>query len=219
MKRDHLVFLIAGVAFGFLAGFAVSEHFWNRDGDAEAAMTEAGPSGPATPRVGGSGGEGESGAPSVRAGMAMQRIGELQARIDENPKDGEAFEELGFIYSQVRMFEEAVGFYREAIEIGPETSDLWTHLGSCLQQLRDYDGAYEAYDRAQELDGSHWESVYNEVVLAGIFAGDHDRAQDSLDRLLAINPNPPDLAALREALARSRERDEAGGGGESAEGA
>ena len=203
LKKDHLAFLLGGLAFGFLFGFGLFRAIENRPGKA-AAAEETGavpsPMGPAAPTQTGAGSDGSGGGAPM-----MAEINALKERVTANPKDTAAWVRLANLYQDAGMYQPAVTFYERAVELEPADPNILTDLGICLQQLKQYDRALETLERAQKADPRHWQSLYNIVVVAGLGMGRFDRADAALARLTEINPAAPHLAELRDALRKARE--------------
>jgi len=197
VKKDHMAFLFGGLAFGFLLGFGLFRAIDTRPGRAEsqapAGEVPPSPMGPAAPTqtVGG-------GAPM------MAEINALKDRVVKDPKDLQAWARLANVYQDAGMFEPAVSFYLRAIELAPDDANLLTDTAICYQELRQFDKALALLERAQKADPSHWQSLYNIVVVAGIQMGHFDRADAALARLQQIRPDAPNLAQLRAALSKAR---------------
>ncbi len=196
MNKDHAAFLFGGLAFGFLLGFGLFRTIDTRPGRpaAEAASGEIpSPMGPAAPTQTAGGG-----APM------MTEINALKERVQNDPKDVQAWTRLANLYQDSGMFEPAVEFYRRAIDISPGDANLLTDLAICYQELKQLDKALEFLDRAQKADPANWQSLYNIVVVAGLGMGRLDRADAALVRLEQVRPDAPNLAQLRGALEKVR---------------
>jgi tetratricopeptide (TPR) repeat protein len=203
LKKDHLAFLLGGLAFGFLLGFALFRAIETRPGNAAAASGETeipAPMGPGAPTetMGG-------GAPSSGGGAPMMaEINALKERLQKDPKDVQAWSRLANIYQDAGMYKPALEFYTRAVEILPNNADLLTDMGICYQELKQYDAALGVLERAQKADPTHWQSLYNIVVVAGLEMRRFDQADAALARLQQIRPDAPNLDRLREALAKAR---------------
>ena len=202
MKRDQLAFLFGGLAFGFLLGFGLFRAIDTRPGlTAGPAVAEEIPSpkGPAAPMG--------SGTPPAQAGGGapmMAEINALKERVQSDPNDVQAWTRLANLYQDSGMFEPAIEFYRRAIDLQSGNPNLLTDIGICYQQLRQFDSALEWLEQAQKIDPSHWQSLYNIVVVAGLDLRRFDRADAAMARLQQIRPDAPNLAALQEALGKAR---------------
>ena len=199
-----MAFGIGGLLYGVLIGFGTFYIVEHRPG-AEVTAAEANPpapSGPMAPTQVGPATDG--GAPM------MQQIGALKRRINENPSDGTALIRLANLYHDAQMWQQAVGYYERALEVTPADPDLMTDMGVCYQGLEQYERALELFAGAHESDPTHWQSLYNIVVLAGFNLGRLDQAEAALARLEEVEPSAPGIDRLRETLEHVRARQSEG---------
>jgi tetratricopeptide (TPR) repeat protein len=201
VKRDNLAYLISGLFYGALIGFGAFYLYEHRPGSPPATSAPIAPS-PAGPPAPGqqAGGPGAAGAPM------MEEINALKHRLKDAPDDPQALIRLANLYHDVEMWPQAVEYYERAIEVVPGNPDLLTDLGVCYQNEQEFDRALEMFDRAQEADPSHWQSLYNIVIVAGLVQGELDRAEAALARLQEVNPSAPRLDWLRANLQHAREQ-------------
>lgn len=193
MKKDHLAFLLAGLAFGFLLGFGVfrvssNAPGQNRTGGADADA--AGPRGPMAPTQVGA-------AEPAGGGPMVAEINALKERLTREPNDLAALVRLANLHHDVGMWPQAVSYYERAVAIDGDDPDLLTDLGICYRGLQRFDDALATFDRAHAADAKHWQSLYNTVIVAAFDVGRFDRAEAALRELEAFDPAPPNLAELR----------------------
>jgi tetratricopeptide (TPR) repeat protein len=201
LKKEHLAFLFAGLAFGFLMGFGTFRAIEARPGRAvEAPSAEIpSPMGPAAATQTPAAAQGAGGGAPM-----MMEINALKERVTSNPKDVQAWSRLANIYQDAGMFDQAVAFYQRAVDLTPNDANLLTDMGICYQGMKQLDKALDLLERAQKADPDHWQSLYNIVVVAGLEMGRADRADAALARLQQIHPDAPNLEQLRQALAKTR---------------
>lgn len=194
MKREQWWYLLSGFAFGVLVGLAVAQGIHGR---AKAAGTGAIPS-PAGPPAMGAQAPAPSGAPM------MAEISKLKERIASNPQDIDALVRLGDLFYDIENWQDATVFYERAVAIRPGDPNVLTDLGFCYMSTGQFGRALELFDAASAADPTHWQSVYNAVVLSGVYMGNFDRAEQALDRLKSIKPDAPNLAELEQAIADAK---------------
>ena len=201
LKKDHMAFLFAGLAFGFLLGFGLFRVLATRPGAETVAAAEGdvpGPMGPAAPTQTGGGSGGGGGAPM------MAEINALKERVSKDPNDVAAWTRLANLFQDAGMFEPAIEIYLRAVKLAPNDANLLTDLGICYQETKQFDKALEHLERAQKADPANWQSLYNIVVVAGLEMRRFDRADAAMARLRQIRPDAPNLAQLQDALAKAR---------------
>lgn len=207
MKKDQLIFLFCGVAFGFLLGFGVfsairDEPDAHDHASHEAQSVPAQPAGPA--QMGGSPPAAGGGAPM------MAEIGRLRQVLEADPENLEANIRLANLYHDAAMFAQAIPHYEAAVKQRPDDPDLITDLGVCLQGSGNPERAIELFDQAHELAPQHWKSLFNKVVVAGMGLKDFETANAALVELEALRPNDPNVASLRHGLEQTMAAEAAG---------
>ncbi len=73
--------------------------------------------------------------------------------IELDPKNGQPFSNLGFIYYRMGKYDFAVLLYKKSIELldSPEDKSVsWNMLGDAFRRLGDYGNALEAYKKSSE---------------------------------------------------------------------
>lgn len=201
MKREHLAFLLGGLAFGFLFGFGVAHALATRPGSTpaqEAAGEIPSPAGPPAPSQIPSGAQaGGGGAPM------MAELQRLQQQVRDHPDDGAAWTRIANLYHDAEMFPQAVGFYEKAATLLPNDPNLLTDLGVCYRRVGEPQKALDVFTRAEKADPKHWQSLYNQVVVY-MDLNRHAEAVAALGRLEKVNPQAPRLAELKQAVEQGR---------------
>lgn len=215
MKREHLAFLLGGLAFGFLIGFGVFKVFATRPDAARARGEESipSPAGPAAPTEVVSGGAMGGAGPAPAGAQAggggggapmLAEINALKERVTKDPKDAGAWIRLGNLYQDASMYAQAVEFYKRATELRPADANVLTDAGICYQEMKQFDQSLAMFEAAQKADPAHWQSLYNIVIVAGLQMHQFDKAQAALDKLKQVHPDAPNLADLTAALGVAR---------------
>ncbi|HEX5042106.1 MAG TPA: tetratricopeptide repeat protein [Candidatus Polarisedimenticolaceae bacterium] len=203
MKREHVAFLLGGLAFGLLLGFGLAHALATRPGGVpvqEAAGEIPSPAGPPAPSqipMGGAPGGGG-------AAPMMAELQRLQQQVRDHPDDAAAWTRIANLYHDAGMFQQAVGFYEKAVTLLPNDPNVLTDLGVCYRGAGDSQKALEAFARAEKADPKHWQSLYNQVVVYGLDLKQPAEAEAALRKLEAVNPQAPGLAALKEAVAQGK---------------
>jgi cytochrome c-type biogenesis protein CcmH/NrfG len=209
VRKDQLVFLLGGLAFGFLFGFGVY-HTWY-------ATPDLGGHGPTATMPAPAQAPAPTGAPAQTQGMGQSggsapmvaEINQLKRMIQDDPNNVAAFVRLGNLHYDVQMWDQAAGYYEKAVELAPGNPDVMTDLGVCYRGMGQYEKALEMFASANGLKPDHHQSLFNVVIVAGFDLKQWDRADEALRALEAMNPKPPRTDELRNAL--EQERAAAGG--------
>lgn len=187
LTRENFSFLLAGLAFGVLLGFGFFHAISNRPVEraAEAAAALPVPAGPPAPtQVAGS-------APMVQEVAALRRV------LEADPRNLAALTRLANLHNDAGMWTEAIAYYERALEVKPGDPNLLTDLGVCYREIRQPEKALSVFEQAQRSDPSHWQSLYNTVVVETFDLKRRERALEALERLERLNPQAPNLPELR----------------------
>ena len=149
-----------------------------------------------------------SGDEPAQAEIGGDPLAVLEARLEEDPRDVSAWQELGFIRFERGDFAAAADAYREATRLDPDGAVLWSALGEALVMDSKRDPlppeALAAFRKAVELDPADPRARYFLAVKRDL-DGDHEGALGEwLDLLEDTPPGAPwesDLARTIEQVA------------------
>lgn len=194
LTRENFSFLLAGLAFGVLLGFGLFHAVSNRPSErsSEAAAALQGPAGPPAPT------QVPGGAPMMREIEALKRA------LEADPRDLAALTRLANLHNDAGMWTQAIAYYERALQVKPGDPDLLTDLGVCYREIRQPEKALRLFEQAQRSDPSHWQSLYNTVVVEAFDFKRKGPALEALARLERLNPQAPNLAQLRQAAEQVR---------------
>jgi tetratricopeptide (TPR) repeat protein len=130
---------------------------------------------------------------AVDAGQALERLGataqqleqHYSVRLQSDPGDVVAATRLGDLLFDQQRYLEAVGFYRQALELKPADSNVRTDMGIALLHLGRYREAVEAFDRAI-LDAPGLALAHYNLGVALAQGGEPDRAVEELQKALDL---------------------------------
>jgi len=177
MRRDTLVFTVAGTVFGLVVGYMAAS--W------DAVPRPAGPPGPA----------------AAGAAPAVPRLNPDEAKAMESlaarqPGDASVRVELGNLYMDAERWDEAIRWYREALALDPALPEVTTDLGACLVSSGRPAEALAEFEEVLKADPAHRNALYNR----GIALLQLGRAKDAVaawEELLRRHPDDPQLQGLR----------------------
>lgn len=184
MRRETLVFTLAGVIFGFVLGHMSAS--W----DAMPRPTAAA----APPAAGGVvAGKPPSSGPGP---LDPKQASALEARAASQPRDGAVRVELGNLYMDHERWDEAIRWYRDALTLVPDDPDVATDMGACyVHSGRPAEGLVE-FDRVLAKEPDHRNARFNRGV-ALLELGRPLEAADAWEELLRRHPDDAQLARLR----------------------
>ena len=58
----------------------------------------------------------------------------------------------GQSFMNIRKFDEALGFFEQALLLNQNDSDLWNHKGVALRSLGRYEESMECFNKSLEID-------------------------------------------------------------------
>lgn len=184
MRRDTVVFTLAGIVFGFVVGYMSAS--W---GDRPTAVVPT-----ASPSA-------QGGASTVAAAPALAPLDPneaqaLEALAERDPADVGTRVELGNLYMDHERWDDAARWYREALELSPDLNNVRTDLGACLVHSgRPTEGLTE-FEAVLAVDESHRNALYNKGI-ALTQLGRTNEAIAAWEEVLRLHPSDPQLAGLQ----------------------
>ncbi len=134
-------------------------------------------------------------APSTGADID-ELVARVEARLRENPSDGQGWEVIAPVYLKLERFRDAAEAYRRALELLGETPRRWSGFAESLVLANDgivTDEAKRAYQRLLELEPGRIEARFG-MAMALEQDGDIDGAEKEY---AAIMENSPPQAPWR----------------------
>jgi tetratricopeptide (TPR) repeat protein len=195
MKREPMVFAVAGIVFGFVLGYMVAS--WD-SGARPVAVSASAAAVPGRTTAADAPAPHGGGTPSALDPNEVKALESLAGRDRSNVS---ARIELGNLLMDHSRFDEAARWYREALAIDPGQADVLVDLGACLVNGgKAADGLVE-FDKALKLDPGHKKALFNK----GIALMETGKPQDAVavwEGLLKRFPNDPQLQGLRDQIER-----------------
>jgi tetratricopeptide (TPR) repeat protein len=193
MRRDTLVFALAGIVFGFVFGYMAAS--WDvMPGPAPVAPAAAAPAGTAAPGP-------------ASAGIDPDEVKALESLAVRQPGDASVRVQLGNLYMDHQRWDEAIRWYREALAVQPANPDVRTDLGACfVSSGRAQEGLAE-FETVLAASPEHRNALYNKGI-ALMQLGQGAEAAKTWEILLKRYPDDPQIQRLR---ARMAEIGKAGG--------
>ena len=116
MRRDTLVFTVAGIVFGLVVGYMAASWDVVPRPAAIGVQAAAAPA-PATPAA---------------KSLNPDEVAALESLAARQPSDASVRVELGNLYMDAERWDEAIRWYREALAVNPALVETTTDLGACL---------------------------------------------------------------------------------------
>jgi tetratricopeptide (TPR) repeat protein len=105
-----------------------------------------------------------------------QLITEAIQKTEQNPKDLEAWRELGNAYFDADMHAQAISAYSRALAIKPDDTNILNDQGAMYRQTGDFTSALANFDKAHKVDPYNLESLYNSGYVLAFDLNQIDKA-------------------------------------------
>ena len=186
MRKDAILFGIAGVFFGVLVGWIIgAQHATGAPPAAAAATASQGASGAAQPN-----------APAFDESRAAQ----LKATADRNPSDAETRVQLGNLYFDAERYDEAARWYEAALTVDPKNVNASTDLGIAYYYSNQPDRALAQFDKSLQLDPKHSKTLLNIGIVRAFGKQDLAGAEKAWERVIELAPDSPEAAVAKKGL-------------------
>lgn len=141
-------------------------------------------------------GGGSAGAPSAAIGKGNE-IQILQGIVRQDPKNLNAYIQLGNIFMDTKRFPEAIENYTKALELDPNNVNVRIDLGTCYRSNGRPDRALEEYTKGLKVDPNH---PYGNRNTGVVLAYDLNRPIDALpyfEKFLQVAPGDVSAPAVQ----------------------
>jgi tetratricopeptide (TPR) repeat protein len=187
MKPESLIFAVAGLFLGLIAGWLIgSQQVSTRT---PAVVPQQAQSAPAQ-QAGGS-------APPPLDEVEVKRLTDLAER---DPQNSAPHIQLGNLYFDAERFDQAIRWYESALTLDPNNADVSTDLGVSYYYTNQPDRALAQFQRSLEIDPAHTKTMLNEGIVRAFGKQDLEGAAKVWERAAAIAPESPEGRAARRAL-------------------
>ncbi len=130
--------------------------------------------------------------PQAMMAQVSQQVEALKQKIEKNPKDVQAYIDLGNMYFDANMPPQAIEHYTKALELEPDNSNVWTDLGTMHRHNGDLDKAIECYQKAAKIDPKNKNAWFN---LGIVYKFDKNQPKEALSAwkkfLENVSPDDP----------------------------
>jgi cytochrome c-type biogenesis protein CcmH/NrfG len=180
-----VVGLIVGVFIGYQAGSAVTH------GAAPTAQMPSMPSMPPMPQ----------GPPAGGADPQVQgRIAMTQAIVARDPKNVQAWIQLGNDYFDTHQAQKAIEAYGRALELRPSDPNVLTDQGVMYRALGQFDKAIANFEKANRADPKHVQSLFNMGVVYAHDMNQPKKAIDAWNRVIQVAPQSEQAASAKNGI-------------------
>lgn len=187
MRRDTLVFALAGIVFGFVFGYMAAS--WD-------VMPRPAPVAPVQTT---SAAPGASGA----GGIDPDEVKAMESLATRQPGDAAVRVELGNLYMDHQRWDEAIRWYREALRVQPVNTDVRTDLGACFVSSGRPEQGLAEFETVLKATPEHRNALYNKGI-ALLRLGRGAEAAAAWEDLVKRYPDDAQIQSLRTRIAELR---------------
>ncbi len=184
MKKESLVFSLAGMFFGVLVGWILGSQ-------------QVGPP-PAAPAA-------QAGATQQQAAptpppVDVQRAAELERTANAQPSNAAPRVELGNLYFDAERFDLATTWYEAALKLDPKDVNVSTDLGICYWYMNQADRALTQFDHSLAIDPKHAKTLLNQGIVLALGKRDFRGAVVAWQKVVAVAPGSPEAQQAKQGL-------------------
>jgi Flp pilus assembly protein TadD len=129
----------------------------------------------------------------------MQLLTALKARVSKNPRDIAALVQLGNLYFDAAKFDQAIGYYKNALALDPTNPDVRNDEAAALHAAgQDLDALHEV-DRVLAERPHFPQALFNRGIILGSM-GRRSDAVVAYRQFLAADPHDAHAADARAAM-------------------
>ena len=191
MKLESVIYAIAGIFFGLIAGWIIGSQQASMAPRPSPPMAESAPPPPSSGSVPG------TPAPAILDDSQVQA---LRAVVDRDPKNSVARAQLGNLYYDAGRFTDAIKWYTEALALNPKDASVSTDLGVSYYYNNQPDLAIRQLEHSLQVDPKHTKALLNMGVVRAFGKQDLKGATEIWRRLVEIAPESPEGRQARQAL-------------------
>jgi cytochrome c-type biogenesis protein CcmH/NrfG len=134
--------------------------------------------------------------PALGGGVA-QRIAVTEQLVAQDPKNLQAWIQLGNDYFDTHQAQKSIDAYARALALDPNNADVITDQGVMYREIGQFDKALANFEKASKLNPRHQMSLYNAGVVLAFDKKDAKKATEAWNRVIAIDPASPTAAQAR----------------------
>ena len=142
-------------------------------------------------------------APAQAPGAVMEyqrRIAAAEQVVAQDPKNAQAWIQLGNDYFDTQQRQKAIDAYAHALELQPNNADVLTDQGVMYREVGAFDKAIANFTKANQVDPSHMQSLFNMGVVYAYDLKQPDKAIQAWNRIVEKSPLSPQAAQARQAI-------------------
>lgn len=184
MRKESVVFGVAGIFFGLLVGWMIGSQ----------QPARAVPPSAAAPA------QASAGTAQTPSAFDESRASALKTTAERSPGDAETRVQLGNLYFDAERYEDARAWYEAALKVDPRNVNASTDLGITYYYSNQPDQALAQFDRSLAIDPSHSKTLLNIGIVRAFGKQDLDGAEKAWQRVIDVAPASEEAAVAKRGL-------------------
>lgn len=124
----------------------------------------------------------------------------LEGIVAREPNNRNAWIQLGHLFFDSNQPLKALDAYARALELNGNDPNILTDQGVMYRRVGWFDKAIVNFEKANELDRNHQQSLYNLGIVYRYDLQDFDKVIEVWEKFIAINPDSPGANQIRSEL-------------------
>ena len=137
---------------------------------------------------------------------AERRIEVSKQILARDPKNAQAWIQLGNDYFDLHRAQESVEAYGKALALEPNNPDVLTDQGVMYRELKQFDKAIANFKKANQAKPDHVQSLFNLGVVYESDLHDSAKALQAWEKVVQVAPASPQAADARRLIADVKAR-------------
>lgn len=125
-----------------------------------------------------------------------------QEAVKADPKNVNAWIQLGNISMDTARYNEAIDAYQKALEIDPKNVDVRVDMGTCYKNIGKPDIAVKEYRKALEINPNHAMGHLNLGVVLAYELKDKAQSIKEFEKYLQLAPNAQNAGQVRQEIGK-----------------
>lgn len=135
-----------------------------------------------------------------KLGLNDKAVEDYTKAVELDPKNADAFESMGYVYSLKGEHDKAIPYYEKAIALHPKKGEAYNNLGYTWFQKGNTNKALEYLNKAIEVDPDYAESYRSRAEVYESM-GEYHKALADMDRFVTLEPKDARGRQFRDRLA------------------
>lgn len=195
MNRYTILGLVVGLVLGVFIGYQAGSTVGHGSGAGGSAAVPVMPGAQPMP---------QGGMPPGGDPEHLRRIAQTQSIVARDPKNVQAWIQLGNDYFDTQQPQKSVEAYGRALELRPDDPNVLTDQGVMYRALGQFDKAIANFEKANRADPKHVQSLFNLGVVYANDLGQPKKAVEAWTRVIQVAPQSEQAAHAKTAIEETK---------------